>query len=67
MIRMVTKHDADALMVKFDVEASYRNIPVHPDDRFLPGLKWRGQFSLDLVLPLAFVPPCSFLTRLLLW
>ena len=28
VIRMVTKHDADALMLKFDVEAAYRQEPM---------------------------------------
>ena len=48
---MVATHDADTLMVKFDLETPYRNIQLHPDDRFLLGLKLRGQFFLDLVLP----------------
>lgn len=38
-------------MAKFDVEAAYRNIPIHPEDRFMFGMKWRGQFYVDLVLP----------------
>ena len=38
VIRKVAKHGASASMVKSDVEAVYRNIPVHPDDRFLLGL-----------------------------
>ena len=32
------------LMAKFDVESAYRNIPVHQDDFFLLGTRWRGQF-----------------------
>ena len=38
-------------MAKFDVEAAYRNIAIHPDGRFLLGMKWRGQFHVDLALP----------------
>ena len=38
-------------MAKFDVEAAYRNIAVHPADRYLLGMKWRGQYYVDLVLP----------------
>ena len=38
-------------MAKFDVEAAYRNIAVHPDDQYLLGMKWRGQFFVDLALP----------------
>lgn len=38
-------------MTKFDVEAVYRNVPIHPEDRFLLGMRWRDQFYVDLVLP----------------
>ena len=38
-------------MAKFDVEAAYRNIPIHPSDHFLFGMRWRDQFYVDLVLP----------------
>ena len=48
---MVLKHGPGALMAKFDVEAAYRNIAVHPDDRYLLGMKWRVQFFVDLALP----------------
>ena len=51
VISMVLKHGPGALMAKFDVEAAYRNIAVHPDDRYLLGMKWRGQFFVDLALP----------------
>ena len=51
IINMIAKHGRGALMAKFDVEAAYRNIAVHPDDRYLLGMKWRGQFFVDLALP----------------
>ena len=51
IISMVLKHEPEALMAKFDVEAAYCNIAVHPDDRHLLGMKWRGQFFVDLALP----------------
>ena len=40
-----------ALMAKFDVEAAYRNIPVHPGDCCLLGMKWQGHLYVDLTLP----------------
>lgn len=40
-----------ALLAKFDEKAAYRNIPIHPDDRFLLGMKWREKLYVDLVLP----------------
>ena len=51
VIRMVSRYGPGALMAKFDVESAYRNIPVHPYDRFLLGMRWRGQFYIDLSLP----------------
>jgi hypothetical protein len=51
IIGMVTNYGAGALMAKFDVEAAYRNIAVHPTDRYLLGMKWRGQYYMDLTLP----------------
>ena len=40
-----------ALMAKFDVKAAYRNIPIHPADRFLLGMHWQDGYYIDLVLP----------------
>ena len=48
---MVSRLGRGALMAKFDVEAAYRNIPVHPYDRFLLGMKWRESYYVDLTLP----------------
>ena len=45
IIRMVSRLGRGALMAKFDVEAAYRNIPVHPSDRFLLGMKWRESYK----------------------
>ena len=42
--RMVAKHGLGAKMTKFDVEAAYRNVAVHPKHRYLLGMKWGGQF-----------------------
>lgn len=51
IIQMVARLGVGALMAKFDVEAAFRNIPVHPDDRHLLGMKWRDQYFVDLALP----------------
>ena len=32
-----------ALLAKFDLKAAYRNVPVHPDDRWLFGMVWEDQ------------------------
>lgn len=39
IIRMVLQHGQGALMAKFDVEATDRNIPVHPSDHFTLGMR----------------------------
>ena len=39
------------LLAKFDVESAYRNIPVHPEDRYLLGRKWQGNYFIDMALP----------------
>lgn len=51
IISMVAKHGTGAMMAKFDVEAAYRNIAVHSEDWYLLGMKWCGQFFVDLALP----------------
>ena len=48
VIRMVSQFGQGVLMAKFDVEAAYRNIAIHPSDRFLLGMKWCSKFYVDL-------------------
>ena len=48
---MVSRLGRGALTAKFDVETAYRNIPVHPSDRFLLGMKWQEFYYVDLTLP----------------
>ena len=35
---------ATAFMAKFDVEHAYHIVPVHPDDRYLLGMQWKGKY-----------------------
>ena len=51
IICMVSQFGRGALMAKFDVEAAYRNIAVHPSDRYLLGMWWRNQFYVEFALP----------------
>lgn len=51
IILMDSKYGSGTLLAKFDVKPAYRNIAVHSDDRFLLGMKWRGKYFVDLVLP----------------
>ena len=40
-----------ATLAKLDIQSAYRIIPVHPADRHLLGMQWRGQIYVDTVLP----------------
>ena len=46
-------------MAKFDVVVDYRNVPVHPSDHYLLGMKWHNHYYADLTLRfgLRSVPP----------
>ena len=52
-IRAIRKRGRGARLTKFDVESTYRLVPVHVhhDDRPLLGMKWRGRLYIDLALP----------------
>jgi len=49
--REVFRQGQHSLMAKVDVKSAYRNIPVHPDDRWLLGLQWGGAVYVDTALP----------------
>ena len=38
-------------LAKVDIRSAYRNIPVHPDDRWLSGMIWRESLFVDAALP----------------
>ena len=40
VVDRVLKVGRGALLAKFDLKAAYRNVPVHPDDRWLLGMVW---------------------------
>ena len=44
--RSMQKYGKGALMAKIDVKSAYRLVPVHPDDRYLLGVKWEDQFCM---------------------
>ena len=39
------------MIAKVDVRSAYRNIPIHPDDRWLLGMMWDGALYIDAALP----------------
>ena len=38
-------------MSKLDIKSAFRNVPVHPSDWELLGMKWEGFYFFDMVLP----------------
>ncbi len=51
VMRRVLELGMGALMAKADIKQAYRNIPVHPEDRGLLGMQWKGQLLVDGCLP----------------
>ncbi len=49
--RRVLEVGRGAELVKADVKAAYRNVPVHPKDRWLLGMRWEGEVYVDGTLP----------------
>ena len=39
------------LLAKCDIKQAYRNVPVHPEDRFLLGMEFEGHTYIDTTLP----------------
>ena len=38
-------------LAKLDIASAYRMVPVHPDDRLILGMKWKGAVFVDSALP----------------
>ena len=50
-VRCIASLGRGALLAKFDIASAYRAVPVHPEDRRLLGMKWRGDVFVDGALP----------------
>ena len=64
---MVSRFGPGALIAKFDIEHAYRNVAVHPSQRFLLGMIWRENFYVDLALPFGLRWTPLFLPLSLTW
>ncbi len=51
VVRRVLQAGREAELAKADVKAAYRNVPVHPKDRWLLGMRWEGELFVDGALP----------------
>ena len=40
-----------AMLAKVDVAHAFRNIPVHPEDRHLLGMRWGNNIFIDMTFP----------------
>ena len=49
--RAVIRLGRGCFLVKIDIEAAYKLVPVHPDDWFLLGFTWDGKYYYERVLP----------------
>ena len=50
-VRVVLSSGSGTVMAKFDIQSAYRIVPVHPEDRPLLGMRWRGHLYIDTALP----------------
>lgn len=50
-VQIINKLGRGSLLAKIDVESAYRLIPVHPEDRLLLGMSWKGALYADASLP----------------
>ena len=50
-VRAIRVTGSGAYLAKFDIESAYRLVPVHPDDRHLLGMRWKGKLYIDAALP----------------
>ena len=69
-VRCIIGLGGGALMAKFDIANAYRIMPVHPEDRLLLGMKWRGELLVDGALPFGLRSAPKLFTALadaLLW
>ena len=48
--REVATQGHNTWMAKIDVQQAYRNVPIHPQDRWLLGMLWEGKIFNDTTL-----------------
>ena len=50
-VRSIVDLGLGTLIAKLDIESAYRIVPVHPAERLLLAMSWKGQVYIDTVLP----------------
>ena len=51
IVPVIQRLGQGTLLAKLDVQAAYRTVPVHLDDRHLLGMVWKGRIYIDTTLP----------------
>ena len=49
--KLIWRLGPQCLLAKVDIQSAYRMIPVHPEDRLLFGMVWKGNLFSDAALP----------------
>ena len=50
-VRGILERGRGTQLAKVDIRSAYRNVLVHPDDRWLSGMIWREPLFVDAALP----------------
>ena len=50
-VKLVEQLGRGTLLAKVDIQSAYRMLPIHPDDRWLLGMRWEGSVFVDTALP----------------
>ncbi len=48
---LVVEKGRGAVLAKVDIRSAYRMLPIHPEDRWLLGMKWRDKVFVETALP----------------
>ncbi len=58
-IELVQAAGRGCFLTKIDIDGAYRNIPTHPSQWHVLGMRWRGKFYYDRVLPFGLRSSCA--------
>ena len=50
-MKVIVQLGKGTLLAKADIKSAYRNVPVHPADRWLMGMRRREALFIDTALP----------------
>ena len=51
VVARIVQLGRNTIMAKMDIKQAYRNIPIHPADCPLLGMRWDGRVYMDIALP----------------